>query len=71
MIGCDLQLANSSAEDDRGIITLGLTREELMVALNITLTNKQKNLQIYQIQQRRRQAPGNRGSIRPPYRSDR
>lgn len=42
------------AEDDRGIITLDLTREELMVTLNLKLSKKQKNLRIHQMRATRK-----------------
>lgn len=41
-------------EEDRDIITIGLTDKELMVALDTTMTKKQKNLKIHRMQMMRK-----------------
>lgn len=43
-------------EDDRDINTLDLSRSELMVALDQSLTKKQKNLRIHHMRQARKYA---------------
>lgn len=37
--------------DDRGFITINMTQEELMIAINPALTKKQKNKLIHRLRQ--------------------
>ena len=39
--------------DDRGFITINMTQEELMIAINPALTKKQKNKLIHRLQRKR------------------
>lgn len=47
------KLRGYEAEEDRDIITIDLTRDELMIALDSILTKKQKNLRIHKMRERR------------------